>query len=119
LTPRTVDRAIALALAATVALSLMLGLAAGLLHLAAVGFGWAYNLGVKSTLWSWVPYAAAFGALCAVATLAVHPHRSPPLWLVGAGAALGVVANLTNALPDLAGDRQTGVRGLPHAWGAR
>ena len=29
---------------------------------ACVAAAWAYNLGLKSTVWSWVPYAVAFGA---------------------------------------------------------
>lgn len=116
---RSVETAIAVALVATVALSLVLGIRAGLVHLGAVACGWIYNAGAKSTPWSWLPYAIAFGALPGVATLAANPHRAPPLWLVGAGAALGVVAHLTNVVPDLADDARTGVQGLPHLLGAR
>jgi 4-hydroxybenzoate polyprenyltransferase len=116
---RTVDVAITLVVAACVALSLTLGWRAGLLHLAAVACGWAYNLGLKATPFSWLPYALAFGALPGVVTLALPEHRAPAPWIVGAGALLGIAANLTNALPDLAGDRATGVRGLPHRIGAR
>jgi 4-hydroxybenzoate polyprenyltransferase len=115
---RTVDSAIAAVVAATVALSFALGWRAGLLHLAAVGCGWAYNVRLKATWWSWLPYAAAFGALPAVATLARADHPWPAAWAVAAGACLGVTANLTNALPDLAGDERTGIRGLPHRVGA-
>jgi hypothetical protein len=60
---RTVEVAIAVALAACVACSLALGWRAGLLHLAAVSCGWLYNLWLKATWFSWLPYAAAFGAL--------------------------------------------------------
>ncbi len=114
-----VDTAVWVSVAATAGLSFALGWRAALVHLGAVACGWAYNLGVKATWWSWLPYALAFGALPAVATLAAaHPYR-PGAWLLGAGALLGVVANLTNALPDLAADARTGVRGLPHRLGAR
>jgi 4-hydroxybenzoate polyprenyltransferase len=116
---RIAELAIAAALAACVALSLALGWRAGLLHLAAVGCGWVYNLRFKATWFSWLPYAAAFAALPAIATLALPQHPAPPGWVVGAGACLGVTANLTNALPDLAGDRATGIRGLPHRIGGR
>ena len=119
LSNRAVESAIGVALAATIALSLLLGIPAGLLHLAAVACGWIYNAWAKSTIWSWVPYAVAFGALPGVATLAMDPPRAPSLWIIGAGAALGVVAHLTNVLPDLADDQDTGVRGLPHRLGAR
>jgi 4-hydroxybenzoate polyprenyltransferase len=82
-----------------------------------VGSGWAYNLGAKRTLWSALPYAVAFGSLPAVATLA-RPHPSlPAVWMVVAGAMLGVGAHLLNALPDLVDDAQTGVRGLPQRLG--
>ena len=81
--------------------------------------GWAYNLGLKSTAWSWAPYAVAFGALPAFVSLVDNPDQLPPWWMVAAGALLGVGAHLVNVLPDLADDAATGVRGLPHRLGAR
>ena len=42
--------------------SLASGLLAGLAHLVGVAAAWAYNLGLKSTRISWVPYAVAFGS---------------------------------------------------------
>lgn len=118
LAARTVDGSIGVALLATVVASLALGWAAGLVHLGAVACGWAYNLWLKRTAWSWLPYAAAFGALPAVATLARAAPAVPAGWVIAAGALFGVVANLTNALPDLADDRADGIRGLPHRLGA-
>ncbi|WP_210443398.1 UbiA family prenyltransferase [Nocardioides sp. SYSU D00065] len=103
------------AVVACVALSAPLGTAAGLVHLVCVAWGWAYNLGLKATVWSWVPYAASFGALTAVVTLT--DGVAPPWWWpVGAGL-LGVGAHLLNVLPDLDDDAATGVRGLPHRLG--
>ena len=110
--------ACALAVVATVPLSLACGLAAGLVPLLCVAAGWAYNLGLKSTVWSWVPYAVAFGALPVFVNLA-GDGGVPPLWVPAAGALLGVGAHLVNALPDLDDDLATGVRGLPHRIGAR
>lgn len=115
---RSVDIAIGCAVLGAVALSFQLGAPACLLHLAAVACGWIYNLGAKSSWLSWLPYAVAFGALPGVATLALPGQRAPALWLVGAGACLGIVANLTNALPDLTDDARTGVSGAPHRIGA-
>ena len=105
------------AVVATVVLSLAVGVAAGLVHLGCVACGWAYNLGLKSTAWSWLPYAAAFGGLTAFVALA---DGSPPPWWwpVGAGL-LGVGAHLVNVLPDVEDDLATGVRGLPHRLGPR
>ena len=81
--------------------------------------GWAYNLGVKATTWSWLPYAMAFGALPAVVWLAAEPWSVPPVWMLVVGALLGVGAHLLNVLPDLADDELTGIRGLPHRLGER
>lgn len=116
---RQADLAIAAALAVTIAFSLSLGWRAGLVHLGAVGCGWLYNLWAKGTVVSWLPYAAAFAALPAIATLARPAHPGPAGWVLGAGALLGVTGHLTNALPDLAGDLRTGIVGLPHRLGAR
>lgn len=116
---RLLKLALVPAVLATIAISLTLGVRAGLLHLAAVACGWAYNLGLKRTWLSWLPYAVAFGALPGVATLARHPPAAPAPWIVAAGALLGTIANLTNVLPDLDADERTGVRGAPHRLGAR
>jgi 4-hydroxybenzoate polyprenyltransferase len=101
-------------------LSLACGWASGLVHLLlGVASGWAYNLWFKRTPLSPLPYAVAFGALPAVVTLALPSPTWPPAWVLVTGALLGVGAHLLNALPDLADDEATGVRGLPHRLGAR
>jgi 4-hydroxybenzoate polyprenyltransferase len=116
---RSVRVACGLAVIATVPLSLACGWVAGVVHLVCVASGWAYNLGAKATAWSWLPYAVAFGGLPAFVSLTDNPDQVPPLWLVSAGALLGVGAHFVNVLPDLADDEATGVRGLPHRLGAR
>ena len=116
---RTVRLACLLALVATVPLSLACGLMAGLVQLVCVAAGWAYNLGLKSTVWSWLPYAVAFGCLPVFVMLAADPSTLPAWWVPVAGALLGVGAHLVNALPDFADDAATGVNGLPHHIGAR
>jgi 4-hydroxybenzoate polyprenyltransferase len=115
----TVRAACVLAVAATVPLSFACGLRAGPVQLLSVAAGWAYNLGLKSTAWSWLPYAVAFGSLPVFVTLSQDPPAVPPVWVPLAGALLGVGAHLVNALPDFADDAATGVRGLPHRIGAR
>lgn len=116
----TVRLAVAAALLACVVLSLLCGWRSGLTHLLlGVGGGWAYNLRLKRTTWSWLPYAIAFGTLPAVVWLALQPARLPPWWLMAGGALLGVGAHLVNAIPDLDDDVATGVRGLPHRLGRR
>ena len=114
---RTVLVACALAVAATVVLSLACGWWAGLVHLACVASAWAYNFGLKSTPWSWAPYAFSFGGLVVFVSLA--GGEWPAWWLPAVGALLGVGAHLLNVLPDLGDDAATGVHGLPHRLGAR
>jgi 4-hydroxybenzoate polyprenyltransferase len=116
---RLVEAAIGVALAGTVAMSLSLGWRAGAVHLAAVAWAWAYNLRLKSTVLSWLPYAVSFGLLPAVATLALPAHLWPPAWVIATSSMLGVTAHFANVIPDLDGDRATGVIGLPHRLGAR
>ncbi len=106
------------ALLVTVTASLLLGWRAAAAQLTVVVSGLAYNAGLKSTVWSAVPYALAFGALPAVATLARPQPVWPTWWAMAAGAMVGVAAHFANVLPDLTEDRHTGVRGLPHRFGA-
>lgn len=117
--PRAAGAAAILALFAAVVLSAGLDWAGGGAALLIVLCGWLYNLGLKATVLSWLPYAIAFGALPAVATLSATPPRMAPGWAMAAGAAIGVAAHLANVLPDLGDDASTGVRGLPHRIGAR
>ncbi len=113
-------RALALAAASTsVVLSLLLGLVPGLLLLALVASGWAYNAGLKRTPASVLGYVVGFGALPAGVVATAPGTPIAPWWLVGAGAALGAAAPLANVAPDLEDDLATGVRGLPHRMGAR
>jgi 4-hydroxybenzoate polyprenyltransferase len=114
---RAVAIAAVVGLAVTVPSSLALGWQAGLAQLVVVASGWVYNLGMKSTVWSWLPFVTAFGALPAVATLALPTPVWPAWWALAAGALVGVSAHLGNVLPDLAEDDATGVHGLPHVLG--
>ncbi|MEY9946703.1 4-hydroxybenzoate polyprenyltransferase [Kitasatospora sp. GAS1066B] len=116
---RTVSLAAATALALCVPLSLASGWSAGAAHLAGVAAAWGYNLGVKRTAASWLPYALGFGLLPAFVTLGLPGHPWPPAWAVAAGALLGVGAHVTNVLPDIEDDLRAGVRGLPQRLGRR
>ena len=117
--PRVAGTAAAVALILTLVLSAALGWGGGAAALVIVLCGWLYNLGLKATVLSWLPYAIAFGMLPAVATLSASPPRWPAAWALTAGALLGVAAHLANVLPDLHDDVATGVRGLPHRLGAK
>lgn len=118
LTIRTLQVATGCSVVACVVLSLLCGVRSGLVHLVLlVGSGWAYNLGLKRTALSPLPYAVAFGALPSVVTLALATPRVAPLWMTVTGALLGVAAHFLNVLPDLADDASTGVLGAPHRLG--
>lgn len=116
-TTSTVRAAALIALAWCVPLSLASGWRAGAVHLVAVAAAWGYNLGLKSTGWSWAPYAISFGLLPAFVALALPGHPWPAGWAVAAAALLGIGAHFANVVPDLDDDRTTGVRGLPHRLG--
>jgi 4-hydroxybenzoate polyprenyltransferase len=83
-----------------------------------VAGGWAYDLGVKRTVWSWVPYAVSFALLTAFLVLGLPGTPTPPAWLLVAGALLGTGAHFLNVVPDVAHDLAEGVRGLPQRLGA-
>jgi 4-hydroxybenzoate polyprenyltransferase len=116
---RTVGRAAGVALLACVPLSLLSGVAAAVVHLVAVLAAWAYDLGVKATAVSVLPYTVGFALLPAFVTLGLPGSPAPPWWALLAGGLLGAGAHFANTLPDLADDLGTGVRGLPHRLGPR
>ncbi|KOY54258.1 membrane protein [Streptomyces sp. XY332] len=117
--PAAVTAAALTALLLCVPLSLAGGWLAGCAHLCGVAAAWAYNLRLKGTAFSWLPYALAFGLLPAFVTLGLPGAPWPPWWLTAAAALLGAGAHFANVLPDLDGDLATGVVGLPHRLGAR
>ncbi len=102
-------------------------IAAGLTLAAAIAWGWPrgaliaialvaaqlYNWPLKATPASIVPYLVCFAVLPAFLA------PGAPWWLIVAGALLGGSAHLLNAVPDLAADAVTGVRGLPQRLGER
>jgi 4-hydroxybenzoate polyprenyltransferase len=117
LAPVVAARAAIVSLAAVPVLSLLSGWRATLVHCLAVALAWGYDLRLKSTALSVVPYAIAFGMLPVFVALGLPGAPWPPWWAPLAGALLGAGAHFANTLPDLADDLATGVRGLPHRLG--
>lgn len=105
--------------ALAVSLTVPLGLGATLVHLVFIGSAWAYNLGLKNTIASVLPYIVSFGLLPLIVTLSRSSPALAAPWALAAGALLGVAAHFANVLPDLEDDRRTGIRGLPHRLGRR
>ena len=114
-----VRMACGLAVVVSVVLGFACGPAVGAANLVCGAAGWAYNLGAKATVWSWLPYAVCFGGLPVLVSLASPAADVPALWVPVAGALLGVGAHILNVLPDLSDDAATGVRGMPHRVGPR
>lgn len=115
--PATVATATAGAVLLAVPLSLANGSASGTAHLAAVASAWSYDLLLKRTGLSWLPYAVSFGLLPAFLSyggLGPGPHGGPPTrTMTGLAALLGVGIHFLNTLPDLSEDEQNGLRHLP------
>lgn len=115
----TVRTAAFATLAMAVAATVPLGWRATLAHLVFLASAWSYNVVLKRTAASVVPYVVSFGLLPAIVTLALPVPAWPAAWAMALGALLGVAAHFANVLPDLDDDRATGVSGLPHRMGAR
>lgn len=115
---RTVAVAAAIAAAATVAFALLSGLAAAAAATVGLVSALLYNWPLKQSAFSVAPYAVSFAALPAFVVLGTPGSPLPPAWLLAGGSLMGAGAHFANALPDLADDARTGVRGLPHRLGA-
>jgi len=120
---RAVWLAAAAALAACAIMALAIGVATAIVTAVIIGAAWAYNAGLKATPASGLMYIAGFGPIPAYAASTLPGHPWPAWPVTAAAAAVGLGAHFANVLPDLAGDRATGVRGLPQQvaarWGGR
>ena len=107
------------ALAPAILLPVLASVPTGLLHVLFLASAWSYNLGLKATPASVLPYVVSFGSLPALATYLPSTPQAPPWWASAAGAAFGVAAHFANVVPDVAADRRAGIHGLPQLLGAR
>lgn len=105
------------AFVACVPLSLANGWRAGLVHVGAVVSAGLYNLRLKATPVSPLPYAVSFGSLPWFVTLGLPGHPLAPAWAPLGAALLGMGAHFVNTLPDQDDDLRQGVRGLPQRIG--
>jgi 4-hydroxybenzoate polyprenyltransferase len=116
---RLVRNAAVAALVLAVALSLLSGLAATAVHACALLLAHFYNLWLKRTVASVVPYALAFAQLPIFVTLGLGPNAHLPApWIIAGAALIGASAHFTQVLPDLVADAGVGLRGLPQRLGA-
>jgi geranylgeranylglycerol-phosphate geranylgeranyltransferase len=99
--------------------AVLLGPAALAADAVCLGCGLSYDLWLKRTGWSWLPYCVALPTLPQFAW-AVAGRFEPRLLLAyPLGFLIGLSLHLANTLPDLEGDHAFGIRGLAHALGRR
>ena len=121
---RLIRPGVAMALAIACA---MLSLLGGLLlsPVSAIGLavgivaGWSYDLWLKPTPFSLIPFAIAFPLLPTWVGLVVGRPIAAFGLLIAAGAPLAVAIHVADSLPDLQSDRQAGIRPLPVVLGPR
>ena len=107
------------ALSISIALSwLVAGWAGGSFHVFALLMAWLYNIRLSRTVWSWLPYALAFGSVPAFLTYGFN-NEPPTLWSVAMFAIIGVSAHLANALPDAESDASADLGGAVVSLGTR
>jgi len=104
---------------AAIGLSLLLTPVLAAAHFIALASGWAYNLGLKRTVFATACYVVTFALIPLLVTLAREEPRPAAWWAIAIGAMLGLAAHFANVLPDLDADRRHGIRSLPHRLGAR
>jgi 4-hydroxybenzoate polyprenyltransferase len=111
------QKLIPLALVSATLISLIgpLGLSGTRVHLLGLLSATLYNLKLKSTIFSPLPYIISFGALPWAIFLAAD--STPPLWLYLALALYTTSFHFLNVVKDLQWDVEQGVFGLPQRIG--
>ena len=81
--------------------------------------GLAYDVGLKDTRFSAVPYIVGFAMLPLFVWVSLDIFRGAFLWLYGVGPPLVLGVHLANSLPDVVVDRLAGRGGLAVRLGRR
>ena len=81
--------------------------------------GFVYNLWLKRTPLSGLPYLVGLPLLPIWTTLVMDRFEADLLWLYPLGGAYVLAIHLAQSLPDIEGDRRSGTIGLAVALGAR
>jgi 4-hydroxybenzoate polyprenyltransferase len=85
----------------------------------ALGAGLAYDLGLRRTPLSWVPWWAGMAVLPLEGYASVGSIPSRLLLLIPLSALIAIGLHFANALPDIDGDRRAGRKSLPVLAGTR
>jgi 4-hydroxybenzoate polyprenyltransferase len=115
----TLRMSLAITLLGALAISLLspLGTHGTAFHFIGLLSATAYNLKLKATIYSVLPYVVSFGTLPWAIYTANNAH--PPTWLVWAFVLLASAFHFLNVLKDLDEDRSQDVLGLPQVLGRR
>ena len=106
---------IAIVVALVVSLLSPLGVSGTAIHFLGLLSATAYNLKLKSTLLSVVPYIVSFGAL--PWAIYVAADSTPPTWIVLGFIFISSAFHFLNVLKDLESDLNQGVMGMPQVLG--
>ena len=115
--PEQLKKSIVVALVAALLLSLIspLGLTGTLIHFLGILSATFYNLKLKPTILSPIPYIISFGAL--PWAIYLPAGNQPPLWLFIDFMLISVAFHFFNVLKDFQWDINQGVLGLPQRLG--
>jgi 4-hydroxybenzoate polyprenyltransferase len=101
-----------LACVGSLAVGTQLGAVPLLLLVIGTASGLAYNVGIKNTDVSWLPYVVAFAVLPPFVWSALDTFRTEFIWLYVVATPLTVAVHLANSLPDAATDEASGRAGI-------
>ena len=115
--PEQLKKSIVFALVAALLLSLFspLGLTGTLIHFLGILSATLYNLKLKPTILSPLPYIVSFGAL--PWAIYLPTENQPPLWLFIDFMLIAVAFHFFNVLKDFQWDIKQGIMGLPQRLG--
>ena len=115
--PDQLKKSILIALVAALLLSLFssLGLTGTLIHFLGILSATLYNLKLKSTILSPLPYIVSFGSL--PWAIYLPAGNQPPLWLFIDFMLIAVAFHFFNVLKDFQWDINQGILGLPQRLG--
>jgi 4-hydroxybenzoate polyprenyltransferase len=115
--PRTAVWLTILGLSAGVLVVAPLGSGVVALAIIGAGAGMIYNLYLKRTIWSWLPYLVALPLLPIWVWTAVRGWDGRLLLLYPLGALMVVGLHVADTLPDIQSDTAHGIKGFAHRMG--
>lgn len=117
ITTRTATVAAAAAIAGATALAATFGAAGVGLAMLGLACGLAYDVRLKRSALSALPFMVAIPVLPLWVWVAVDAWDDALWWLLSLGPLVGLALHLVNTIPDIEDDARYGVRGLAHRLG--